>query len=573
MRVKSYREMTEVERKSNSLEAKIVRGLITVSVLLGITLLATGLGLYGYSLGKKYIKDADHISKIAAQSAKRGTDVIGFADTVMERYRSLTDEQRALVGTEEYRELFADCYEDGRYNLLVHMFPQYLNFDEVSDVYIAMYDEQTCSIVYISDPDPVGMLYPGEWEPVNEAGMRKFLDYDGVGILYDMDKTDKYGWMCTVGTPICDSTGRISAFVLVDLTVDELWAGMRAYTLQITLMLLLIVMVLMLITVRRIKKFMVGPINEIAGAAQAYVDDKKAGKRGGQHFSKLDIHTGDEIENLGITMAEMEGEMADFIQNLASVTAEKERISTELSVANRIQAAMLPHIFPAFPDRTEFDVYATMDPAKEVGGDFYDYFLIDDDHLALVMADVSGKGVPAALFMMASKIMIANYAKMGKTPSEILTITNDTICSNNQEEMFVTVWLGVFEISTGKLIASNAGHEYPVFMRDGKFEVYKDQHGMVIGYEAGMTYKDYEVTLKPGDKLFLYTDGVPEATDKDEKLFGMERMVSALNTAPEETPEQILQNIREAVDEFVQSEEQFDDLTMLCFEYRSREQS
>jgi sigma-B regulation protein RsbU (phosphoserine phosphatase) len=189
------------------------------------------------------------------------------------------------------------------------------------------------------------------------------------------------------------------------------------------------------------------------------------------------------------------------------------------------------------------------------------------------MADVSGKGVPAALFMMASKIMIANYAKMGKTPSEILTITNDTICSNNQEEMFVTVWLGVFEISTGKLIASNAGHEYPVFMRDGKFEVYKDQHGMVIGYEAGMTYKDYEVTLKPGDKLFLYTDGVPEATDKDEKLFGMERMVSALNTAPEETPEQILQNIREAVDEFVQSEEQFDDLTMLCFEYRSREQS
>ena len=564
--------MSVAERKSKSLEAKTAKGLISVSILLGVTLLVTGLGLYVYSIGRQYIKDAHYLSKIAASSAGHGTDVVALSDGIMDRYRSLTEEQLAMNGTEEYRELFED-YQGHDYHLLVNMLAQYVSFDEVSDVYIAMYDEQTCRMVYIVDPDQEDTLYPGEWEDVTEKGMNKFLGYDGTGVLYDIDHTAKYGWMCTVGTPIRDDNGQIRAFVLVDLTVDELWEGVRAYVTQITLMLLLIVLVLMLITIRRIKRHLVDPINQIADAAQSYVDDRKAGKRGGQHFSKLDIHTGDEIENLSATMAEMEGEMASFIQDLASVTAEKERISTELSVATRIQAAMLPHIFPAFPDRPEFDVYATMDPAKEVGGDFYDYFLIDDDHLCLVMADVSGKGVPAALFMMASKIMLANYAKMGKTPAEILTITNDTISSNNREEMFVTVWLGIFEISTGKLVASNAGHEYPILKKDGKFEIYKDHHGMVIGYEEGMVYKDYEIVMKPGDKLFLYTDGVTEATDDNEKLFGMERMIDALNKDPETDPVQTLKNVRAGVDAFVKDAEQFDDLTMLCFEYRSPERS
>ena len=198
---------------------------------------------------------------------------------------------------------------------------------------------------------------------------------------------------------------------------------------------------------------------------------------------------------------------------MTRVTAEKERIGTELALATRIQADMLPNIFPAFPDRTDFDIYATMDPAKEVGGDFYDFFLIDDDHLCMVMADVSGKGVPAALFMMASKIILRNNAMMGKSPAKILGPTN-AICSNNQEEMFVTVWLGILEISTGKLTAANAGHEYPVMKRpDGRFELLKDKHGFVVGGMEGVKYKDYELQLEPGAKLFLYTDGVPEATD------------------------------------------------------------
>ena len=245
------------------------------------------------------------------------------------------------------------------------------------------------------------------------------------------------------------------------------------------------------------------------------------------------------------------------------------RIESELNLATRIQADMLPNIYPAFPDRSEFDIYATMDPAKEVGGDFYDFFLVDNDHLCMVMADVSGKGVPAALFMMASKIILANNAMMGKSPAKILADTNAAICSNNREEMFVTVWLGILEISTGKLTAANAGHEYPVVKHaDGEFELLKDKHGFVIGGMDCAKYKEYELTLEKGAKLFLYTDGVPEATDAENQLFGTERMLAALNGDLAAGTVQTLKNVRAAVDAFVKDAEQFDDLTMLCMEYR-----
>ena len=262
-----------------------------------------------------------------------------------------------------------------------------------------------------------------------------------------------------------------------------------------------------------------------------------------------------------------------IVQNLNSKyqiqQQDKSRIEAELTTASSIQSAMLPNIYPAFPEREEFDIYASMDPAKEVGGDFYDFFLVDDDHLCLVMADVSGKGIPAALFMMASRIIIANNAKMGKTPAQILTDTNATICSNNKEEMFVTVWLGILELSTGKLTAANAGHEFPALMpADGKFTLYRDNHGFVIGGMEGMKYKEYEIQLTPGAKLFLYTDGVPEATNAAGELFGTERMLEALNSDANAEPEQILKNVRTYVDGFVKDAEQFDDLTMLCVEYR-----
>ena len=255
-----------------------------------------------------------------------------------------------------------------------------------------------------------------------------------------------------------------------------------------------------------------------------------------------------------------------------ALALEKERIEAELSLATRIQLSALPKDFPPFPDRKEFDLFASMKPAKEVGGDFYDFFLIDDDHLGLVIADVSGKGVPAALFMMVSMALVRHAAmspENEKSPAKILKAVNAQVCYRNPEEMFVTVWLGVLEISTGKLTAANAGHEYPALKPAGAgFELVKDRHGLVIGAMEMTRYREYELQLQPGAKLFVYTDGVAEATNPRDELFGTERMIQALQSAEEGTPEEILEAVQSAVAEFAGTAPQFDDLTMLCLSYK-----
>ncbi len=241
---------------------------------------------------------------------------------------------------------------------------------------------------------------------------------------------------------------------------------------------------------------------------------------------------------------------------------------TELNMATEIQTSMLPSIFPAFPERSEFDIYASMDPAKEVGGDFYDFFMIDDDHLAIVIADVSGKGVPAALFMMSSKILINDHAIMGGSPAEILERVNKLVYANNKAHMFVTVWLGILEISTGKLTCASAGHEYPIINVNGRYEILKDKHGLAVGAMSLSKYFNTEIQLNKGDSIFVYTDGVAEATDANNELFGTDRTVEALNAVPEDASQkEVLAGVRAAVDAFVKEAPQFDDLTMVGFKY------
>ena len=259
----------------------------------------------------------------------------------------------------------------------------------------------------------------------------------------------------------------------------------------------------------------------------------------------------------------------DLVLKQQKLSEKTSKLETELNMAASIQSSMLPNIFPAFPDRSEFEIYASMNPAKAVGGDFYDFFMIDEDHLCMTIADVSGKGVPAALFMMISKTIISNIANMNYSPAKILEVSNEAICANNENGMFVTVWLGILEISTGRLVSANAGHEYPAIMSpDGKFELYMEKHGFVLGGMEGMKYKEFEITLLPGSKIFVYTDGVPEANNINEELFGTDRMIDALNVMADSTPKVILEGVRCAVDEFVAGAEQFDDLTMVCLEYK-----
>ncbi len=313
------------------------------------------------------------------------------------------------------------------------------------------------------------------------------------------------------------------------------------------------------------------PLEDLAEQVDAFAErdhyaDAKSGYNAAENAA--DVKTGDEIEGLSESFGRMMNDINDYVSNLTVITAEKERIGAELNVATQIQADMLPRIFPAFPDRKEFDLFATMDPAKEVGGDFYDFFLIDDDHLGMVMADVSGKGVPAALFMVIAKTLIKNRAQLGGTPSEVLAYANNELCEGNEAELFVTVWLAIMEISTGKGVAANAGHEYPAICRaNGEFELIKYKHSPAVATMEDLTFREHEFELHPGDTLFVYTDGVPEATNLDNEPYGIERMLDVLNKDPKAELDVLLKSIRGSLDEFVGEAPQFDDITMLACRY------
>ncbi|MBR1692163.1 MAG: SpoIIE family protein phosphatase [Lachnospiraceae bacterium] len=330
------------------------------------------------------------------------------------------------------------------------------------------------------------------------------------------------------------------------------------------LLLILTVLVLIacstgaLLLARRI----VGPLEKMTGRISSLGGTDIA-------FEMEDAYrTGDEVEILAEAFAALSKKTRKYIEDITKITAEKERIGAELGMATAIQASQLPHLFPAFPGYTEFDIYASMKPAKEVGGDFYDFFLVDENHIALVMADVSGKGVPAALFMMISKILIRNRVQSGDSPGEALANVNEQLIEGNEAEMFVTVWLAILEVSTGKGIAANAGHEHPVLRRaNGKYELVTYRHSPAVSLIEGASFEEHEFEMHPGDSLFVHTDGVTEATDSKYELFGTQRLLDALNKNPDAKPEQVLRNVMDGIEAFVAGAEQFDDITMLCLKY------
>ena len=320
-----------------------------------------------------------------------------------------------------------------------------------------------------------------------------------------------------------------------------------------------------------IEKYITGPVEYLVEQVNAFAGrDHYADAQQNLQMDKImeKINTGDEIEALSESFARMMGDITSYVRNLVTVTAEKERIGAELNVAAQIQADMLPRIFPPYPEKKEFDLYATMDPAKEVGGDFYDFFMVDDDHLGMVMADVSGKGVPAALFMVIARTLIKNRAQMGGSPAEILRDVNEQLCQGNDAELFVTVWLGILELSTGKGMAANAGHEHPVLKRaDGEFELVKYRHSPAVAVMEGIRFREHAFEMYPGDTLYVYTDGVTEATDASNRLYGTDRMLEVLNRNQDADMQNLLAEVSKDIELFVGEAPQFDDITMLGMIY------
>ena len=388
----------------------------------------------------------------------------------------------------------------------------------------------------------------------------KDIVYEYIGIEDDVQNNEyyaAYSIMYDGDKPIC------LVCMMYDLTQDIRTLNSRLKSLIAfgAVFLLLIGFTLMIFLYTTTIK----PLLKIKESVSEYISNKDISIVT-QSMSK--IKSRNEIGVLADDIARLTVEMDNYTRENIMLAAEKQRVSTELELATKIQYSMLSR---DFPKRDEFEIYASMTPAKEVGGDFYDFFFIDENHLALTIADVSGKGIPAALFMMMSKILLEEFAMNDISPKKALERLNNKISENNKNDMFVTVWLGVMDIQTGHVIAANAGHEYPIVKKsEGGFELFKDKHGLVVGAMEGIKYREYEFDIEKNGVLFVYTDGAAEATNAQNELFRTDRMVDVLNERPSDSPEKLIHTMKERIDEFVGDAPQFDDLTMLCIKYKGK---
>lgn len=553
-----------------SLRQKTVCMILLLALALTITAAAVGYDVYAGTMDAHYQMLAMNVSKTAA-SLVNAEEVRELVAQVMEIYRK--DPAPTYDSDEEWAEYlsqYTGISEQESFTTLYDTLYKIKTANNVLSLYISYMDSESMTGIYIIDADKTETGCPtGTWDiiyPQNYEAMK----HPENGFEAYITDTEEYGWLCSAGAAVLDDSGKAVAHVFTDISMESVMADRQAFLMRLCAILIGITTVITLALIKVVNTALVKPINSLASAASSYVEAKEEGEVSA--LALLDIHTGDEVENLSHALKRMERDINGYIENLTHVTAEKERIGAELSVATHIQASMLPCIFPAFPNRREFDIYATMTPAKEVGGDFYDFFLVDDDHLAVVIADVSGKGVPAALFMVIAKTLIKDHTQSGKPPEEVFTEVNRQLCEANDENLFVTAWMGVLEISTGKLVYVNAGHNPPVIGRkNGETEFLRSRPGFVL---AGLDFTKYRagsLELMPGDLLYLYTDGVTEAMNTAQELYGEERLKRTLGANVSAAPEEIFKAVKKDLDDFVADAPQFDDITMLAMRYLGRE--
>ena len=402
-------------------------------------------------------------------------------------------------------------------------------------------------------------LYSEHYEEPNYNKSAKRVFENGETIVRHTFKT-RSGSHITAMTPVRNSSGQIVAVLGVQKPIQEYVNAGRNYINIVILVEILFAALFFALFTFYFSHFLIKPLTLITRET-----DHFASYGGQPSDSLLQIKNHDEIGILAHSVHQMEYDVCKNMEELKSVTAEKERISTELSLAAKIQLEMLPEGYPAFPERSDFDISAVMSPAKEVAGDLYDYMLLDDDHLLLVVGDVSGKGVPAALFMGKCKTLIDSYSPYTTSTFGIMQATNNQLCKGNETGLFVTCWLGIFTFSTGELKYVNAGHPQPVLYHNGEFSYLNEKPNLFLGSMADIAYTEHTVKLEKGDRIFVYTDGVTEATDSQGELFGDERLLQAMKETENLSAPDTLKKVRESIDNFVGLAEQFDDITMLNF--------
>ena len=552
-----------------SLASKFILSFVIVGVIL--CTMAVGFSYSGFviSMEQQYHDTAYLIADTAESTIMENVTVDELAEYVAAAKSGDKQKQEAAKNSEKYQKIQTELTALRK------------NMD-LTDIYVTWY-EPTVLRQFASGNDSLKPLlyvfdnYYKEEENFNIGDTSK-MNKQNIELFAEVIETKttqskfiisdgEFGYNISALKPVLSKDGsEVICVIAVEEPMRRVQTAARDFVMRTVCLLIVAIVLIIIFFVVYLYKRVVKPINIIAGEVKRFGEANERNEESEKTLTS--IKTNDEVELLAESIDKMEKDMLAYVDNITAITAEKERIGAELNVATKIQADMLPSIFPAFPERNDMDIFASMDPAKEVGGDFYDLFMVDDDHLAVVMADVSGKGVPAALFMVIAKTLIKNHLQNQEPVNEALINANNQLCEGNDEGYFVTTWAAVVDLKTGDVEFADAGHELPLVIHpDGSVEGFKPtKKRPPLATMEDLQFLLDRFNLAPGDKLFLYTDGVPEATNAENELYGMDRLKAVLEKNCKASPKEILVAVRADVDAFVGDAPQFDDLTMLAFE-------
>ncbi len=502
-------------------------------------------------------------------------------------FYGMTEEERSDPTSSAYLSRFTNL-KDEDYLTLQAQLKRLAETNNLKWIDLRLVDEENGRFIYLVDSESrYDQKYAaGSWQYVDEAETTFMADdtnledeESGFSSNGDDEVADKTIMMTLTGSmfdqkifctlaPFYDlDSGELIGYIGIGEATTLITGDVMTFMIFYFFLALVFALIVLLISRKFFRSLIIKPIRNLTKAARDYADvsDKL---HSDPVFANVKIRSHDEIKVLADSMADMELDLASYMEDLTSLTAQQERIAAELNVAESIQSSMLPESLVGYEGEHDFEITSYMKPAKEVGGDFYDYFVIDDDHIGLSIADVSGKGVPAALFMAISKTLLKNATMEDDSPARIVEHVNRQLCENNPEMMFVTVWFGIYTISTHTLVYVNAGHEYPAWYHadSGSYELITEEHDPVLGFQPDFSFSEHTITLGEGDRFFLYTDGIAEATSINDELYGTERMIESLDRARGYAGRDLFAALINDIDTFVSGAEQFDDMTMLLFE-------
>ena len=558
--------------KTLNLSRKFILGFVLFAIIDTLAIVALGCVLFRMRMVFEIHQEACQLAEAVKASIPDG-ELRNFAAVARSVYHDEMTEAEAAA--------FTDSISYKRISSAVNDLREQFG---AADIYVVGLETEAVD-AYLADP--AGAHSPAysiiDYDSTEDAmsfGEEMRLQPEFMQIMVEANQSGKEpsqeivgnserGYCIYAYVPVLVRDGGDAIGIGTALYLENMIAGIREFVWFSLISSMIITVVGSLIFLRYQMRAVINPIRLVSGEAVRFTDDQLHSENAESIALSerlKSIKTQDELQDLSESVYHLESGIVTFARDIKRMTAEQERINADLDLAKQIQSDVLPNYFPAFPERDEFDIYAFMTPAREVGGDFYDFFMTDEDHLALVIADVSGKGVPAALFMMIAKALIKTNAQAGMSPGETLARVNDQLVEGNDSMLFVTVWMAVIELGTGEGIAVNAAHEHPVLRRaGGQYELVEYEHSLAVGFMPQTDYEEHGFHLGPGDALFVYTDGVAEAGNAVGERFETERLCEVLNEDPDRTPKELCECVEKAITAFAAGEEQFDDITMLSF--------